>query len=171
MKLPFYTVIGPHFKRNYYFIRQFCGHPFLCISDFYTMVLGILGVAFSVFDIAMILKCGPTLPGYLLKARGDFGKVIDPTLERDLKLIALLVSLEYYLFLIVGVMSKSPVFFLPFLFLYAFIIVMEFVTLFLRLFTDGFNFNKSSLFTSMFVVYNWMCVFCCFWHKMEYCDY
>ncbi|CAH1383082.1 unnamed protein product [Tenebrio molitor] len=95
----------------------------------------------------MILRCGPTLPGYLLKSRGDFGKVIEPTMERDLKLI------------------------LPFLVLYAFIIVMEIATLFLRLFTDGFSFNKSSLFTSMFVVYNWLCVFCCFWHKMEYCDY
>jgi hypothetical protein len=55
----------------------------------------------------MILRCGPTLPGYLLKSRGDFGKVIEPTMERDLKLIALLVSFEYYFFLIVGVLSVS----------------------------------------------------------------
>ncbi|RZC35892.1 uncharacterized protein BDFB_006604 [Asbolus verrucosus] len=171
MKLPFYTIIGPHLKRNYYFIRQFCSHPFLGISDVYTMILGLLGVAFSVFDILMILKCGPTLPGYLVKARADFGKVIAPQMERDLKLIALLTSFEYYFFLIVGVLSKSPIFFLPFLILYAFIIVMEFMTLFLRLFTEGFSLSKSAIFTSMFVVYNWLCVFCCFWHKMEYCDY
>jgi hypothetical protein len=44
MKIPFYSVIGPHLKRNYYFLRQFCSHPFLCISDFYTIILGLLGV-------------------------------------------------------------------------------------------------------------------------------
>ena len=44
MKIPFYSIIGPHLKRNYYFIRHFCSHPFLCISDFYTLILGILGV-------------------------------------------------------------------------------------------------------------------------------
>ncbi|KAJ8956685.1 hypothetical protein NQ318_014040 [Aromia moschata] len=170
MKLPFYTILGPVFKKNHKSIRDLCGCPFLCFSPIYVMILGTLGVILSIFDIVRIIKCGPVLPGYLVRERLKTGKLISPEAERDCKLICLVLSAEYYLFLLIGLSTKNPIFFLPFLILYAVIISLEAIIFFIRAIMEGMEYKKTGLLMSMFMVYNWLSVFCTFARVVTGCD-
>ncbi|KAJ8934021.1 hypothetical protein NQ314_013657 [Rhamnusium bicolor] len=124
----------------------------------------------SIFDIIRIIKCGPVLPGYLWRERLKTGKLVTPEAERDCKLICLVLSSEYYLFLLTGLSTNNPIFFLPFLILYAVIIFLEFLIFFIRAFVEGVDFKKCGLIMSMFMIYNWLSVFCTFSRLMTGCD-
>lgn len=54
-------------------------------------------------DIIRIIRHGSVLPNPLVRPRIQTGKVISPEGERDLKLISLVLSFEYYLLLILAV--------------------------------------------------------------------
>ncbi|CAG9862271.1 unnamed protein product [Phyllotreta striolata] len=170
MKVPFYTVIGPLLKKNHRHIKFFCEKPIFSFSPFYVLVLGILGAFLSIYDILRIIKCGPTLPGFLWRERLKNCSLVAPEVERDFKLICLVLSAEYYMFLLTGLATGNPIFFLPFLCLYAGIILMESSIFLMRAFLEGLDFNKSSLVMSMFMVYNWLSVFCTFCRHMTGCD-
>ncbi|CAH0563472.1 unnamed protein product [Brassicogethes aeneus] len=170
MKLPFHTLLGPVLKNNHRHIKEFCANPGLTFSPLYVGVLSVLGMVLSVFDMLRIINCGPTLPGYLWKTKSKPGKLISPETERDFKLICLVWSFEYYASLLVGLFTNNPIFFLPFLLLYALIVFLEFMIYCMRVFTDGINFSKTSLIMSMFMIYNWMTVFCTFIHTTTKCD-
>lgn len=144
----------------------------------------------SIFDIVRIIKCGPVLPGYLWRERLKTGKLVTPEAERDCKLICLVLSSEYYLFLLVGLSTvdkifgllhdsselmiilfqNNPIFFLPFLVLYATIIFLESLIFFIRAFVEGIDFKKCGLIMSLFMIYNWLSVFCTFARAMTACD-
>lgn len=170
MKIPFHTFLGPLLRRNHKNISVVCAHPSLKFAPFYVGFLGILGVLLSIFDIVRIIKCGPVLPGYLWRERLKTGTVITPEAERDCKLICLVLSTEYYCFLLVGLATNNPIFFLPFLLLYAAIILMESIIFFVKSFVEGIDFKKSGLIMSMFMMYNWISVFCTFCRIMTGCD-
>lgn len=78
------------------------------LSLFYFSLFQIL----SIFDIIRIIKCGPVLPGYLWRERLKTGTIVTPEAERDCKLICLVLSSEYYLFLLVG-LSTVKVLLIP----------------------------------------------------------
>ncbi|XP_050308444.1 uncharacterized protein LOC126744899 [Anthonomus grandis grandis] len=171
MKIPFHTVVGPLLRRNKHYINTVCSHPALGIAPLYVGVLGILGVILSIFDIYRIIKCGPILPGYLYRERTTkHGKVISPEAERDCKLISLVLSAEYYFFLLTGIATNNPIFFMPFIGLYAVIITLEFIVFVTRTFVDGFNIQKKALFMTLFMMYNWAAVACTFARSMSCCD-
>ncbi|XP_030751943.1 uncharacterized protein LOC115879315 [Sitophilus oryzae] len=170
MKIPFYTVIGPLVRKNKVFVNNICSNPALAIAPIYVGVLGILGVGLSLFDILRIIKCGPTLPRYLSRERIKNEKIITAEAERDFKLICLVLSTEYYLFLLIGLFTDNPIFFMPFLCLYTVIILLEIVVFITRIFLDGFHFQKRQIIMTGFMVYNWLSVFCTFARSMSCCD-
>ncbi|ENN73950.1 hypothetical protein D910_11462 [Dendroctonus ponderosae] len=170
MKIPFYTVIGPLLRRNKNYVNTVCGHPVLAFAPFYVGILGFLGVILSAFDIWRIIKCGPVLPGYLWRERLKSGKIIAPEAERDCKLISLVLSVEYYCFLLVGLLTNNPIFYMPFLALYALIISLEFIVFVSRAFVDGLDFQKKTLIMTIFMMYNWSAVACTFARSMSCCD-
>ncbi|XP_056641569.1 uncharacterized protein LOC130448304 [Diorhabda sublineata] len=170
MKLPFHTFIGPVLKKNHKSIKSLCAHPTLSFSPIYVFILGILGMVLSIFDIIRIIKCGSVLPGYLWRERLKKGAIVVPEVERDLKLICLVLSTEYYSFLLIGVLTGNPIFLLPFMILYAVIIMMESFIFLMKAFAEGIDMKKSSLVMSMFMMYNWMSVFCTFCRQMTGCD-
>ncbi|KAJ8922947.1 hypothetical protein NQ315_001493 [Exocentrus adspersus] len=170
MKLPFHTILGPVFKRNHKNIKLLCSHSALHFSPIYVAILGVLGVVLSIFDIVRIIKCGPVLPGFLWRERLKTGKLVTPEAERDCKLICLVLSSEYYLFLLVGLSTNNPIFFLPFLVLYAAIIFLETLIFFIRAFVEGIDLKKCGLIMSLFMIYNWLAVFCTFARSMTACD-
>lgn len=139
-------------------------------------------------DIIRIIKAGSVLPNSLWRARIQSGKIISPEGERDLKLISLVFSFEYYSLLVLAVLmvsfkevlatryaaflfQRSPVLFMPWLLLYTFIIMIEFVNFFVRLFLMGINFSKHNLILSIFIVYNWLAIFCAFIRMLGICDF
>lgn len=65
--------------------------------------------------------------------------------------------------------QKNPTLFMPWLMLYTFMIALEFLNFFLRLFLLGVNFSKHSLVLSMFVAYNWLAAFCAFGRMLGVC--
>ncbi|XP_023015607.1 uncharacterized protein [Leptinotarsa decemlineata] len=170
MKIPFHTLLGPLLKRNHKTIKVFCAHPALRFAPFYVAILGILGVILSIFDIVRIIKCGPVLPGFLWRERLKSGTFITPEAERDAKLICLVLSAEYYFFLLVGLLTGNPIFFLPFLLLYSVIILLEAFIFVIKAFVEGIDFKKYGLVMSMFMIYNWMSVFCVFCRMVTGCD-
>ncbi|XP_018575354.1 uncharacterized protein LOC108914119 [Anoplophora glabripennis] len=170
MKLPFHTILGPIFRKNQKNIKILCGYPALQFAPIYVAILGVLGVILSIFDIVRIIRCGPVLPGYLWRERLKAGKLVTPEAERDCKLVCLVLSSEYYLFLLVGLSTNNPIFFLPFLMLYAVIIFLELLIFFIRAFVEGIDFKKCGLIMSLFMVYNWLSVFCTFARAMTACD-
>ncbi|KAG5876631.1 hypothetical protein JTB14_005047 [Gonioctena quinquepunctata] len=170
MKIPFHTILGPLLKKNQKTIKTFCAHPSLRFSPFYVAILGVLGVILSVFDIIRIIRCGPLLPGFLWRDRLKNITLVTPEVERDCKLICLVLSSEYYLFLIVGLSTSNPIFFLPFLLLYAVIIFLEAFIFVTKAFVEGIDFKKYGLVMSMFMIYNWISVFCVFCRMVTGCD-
>lgn len=58
-------------------------------------------------DIVRIIRSGPVLPNTLWRSRIQTGKVITPEGERDLKLMSLVLSFEYYVLLIFAVAMVS----------------------------------------------------------------
>lgn len=58
-------------------------------------------------DIVRIIRCGSVLPCTLWRSRIETGKVISPEGERDVKLISLVLSFEYYVLLILAVLMVS----------------------------------------------------------------
>ncbi|CAH1973834.1 unnamed protein product [Acanthoscelides obtectus] len=170
MKLPFNSFLGPVLKKNQKSIQRLCGVLPFHVSHIYVGILGVLGVALSLFDIIRIVKCGPVLPGYLWRERLKTGTLVPAEVERDCKLICLVLSLEYYCFLLVGLLTNSPIFFLPFMILYAVMVVMESVIFFVRAFVGGLDYKRSGLIMSMFMTYNWLSVFCTFCRAMNRCD-
>lgn len=58
-------------------------------------------------DIVRIIKCGPVLPNSLWRSRIQTGKIISPEGERDLKLMSLVLSFEYYVLLVFAVIMVS----------------------------------------------------------------
>ncbi|KAL3273641.1 hypothetical protein HHI36_015071 [Cryptolaemus montrouzieri] len=170
MKIPFYSILGPLIRSNQKSIRPICAHPLMAYSHMYTGLLGFIGMILSLVDIVRIIKCGPILPGYMWRSRIKNSKLANPELERDLKLIFLSISLEYYIFLILGCLTQNAVLFLPFLCLYAFIILMEGLIFFMFLFVKCVNLSKINMAMIAFVVYNWMAVFCAFQGCLRYCD-
>lgn len=58
-------------------------------------------------DMVRIIKSGPVLPNSLWRSRIQAGKVITPQGERDLKLISLVLSFEYYMLLVFAVIMVS----------------------------------------------------------------
>ncbi|XP_066145640.1 uncharacterized protein [Euwallacea fornicatus] len=170
MKIPFYTVIGPILQKNKLYINYLCVHPAMTFAPVYVAALGVLGVVLNAFDIYRIIKCGSVLPGYIWKERLKKGKIIAPEAERDCKLISLVLSLEYYLFLLLGLLTNNPIFYMPFLALYALIISLELVIFIARIFVDGFNLQKKTLIITIFMIYNWLSVVCTFARLISYCD-
>lgn len=117
------------------------------------------------------------------------GKIITPEAERDFKLISLVLSMEYYFFLLIGLLTVSAptrnhltilnkavnfqnnsIFYMPFLGLYALIISLEFVVFLTRMFIDGLNLRKRALLMTIFMMYNWSSVACTFARSMSCCD-
>lgn len=85
--------------------KVLCSCPLLNLSSTYTVILGIIGVLLSLFDIYRIIQAGSILPYPLVRQRLQTGKLVSPECERDLKLISLVLSLEYYCLLIFGVLN------------------------------------------------------------------
>ncbi|XP_019868095.1 uncharacterized protein LOC109596935 [Aethina tumida] len=168
MKLPFHTVLGPMLKTNIKPIKSLCRYPLLRFSPIYVGCLGIVGLILSVFDIIRIIHCGPILPGYL--RRSKIGTLITPQMERDFKLICLVWSFEYYSLLLIGLLTQNPIFFLPFLILYAAIVLLELAIFAMRILCDGICFSKTTLIMSVFMIFNWFSVFCTFFQSMTRCD-
>ncbi|KAL1494086.1 hypothetical protein ABEB36_009739 [Hypothenemus hampei] len=169
MKIPFYTFLGPLIKRRKFLINTFCSHPVLSFVPIYVWILGVLGVILSIFDIWRIIKCGSVLPGYLWRERMK-RNVITPEAQRDCKLICLVLSVEYYFFLIVGLVTNNPIFYMPFLILYAIIITLEVIVFFSRVFADGLCLRKRTFLMTILMLYNWSSVACTFARSMSCCD-
>lgn len=77
---------------------------FACI---FQLILSRTFQILSLMDIVRIIKYGSVLPNTLWRARIETGKVISPEGERDMKLISLVLSFEYYVLLIFGVVMVS----------------------------------------------------------------
>ncbi|KAF7278670.1 hypothetical protein GWI33_008119 [Rhynchophorus ferrugineus] len=170
MKIPFYTAIGPLLKKNKIFINKICSSSAFAFAPIYVGVLGFLGVILSLFDILRIVKCGPVLPRYLSRERLKSDKLVTAEAERDCKLICLVLSTEYYLFLLIGLLTENPIFFMPFLCLYTLIISLEIIIYATKLYLKGFTFEKRGLIMTVLMTYNWLSVLCAFARLMSCCD-
>ncbi|KAF2898187.1 hypothetical protein ILUMI_07991 [Ignelater luminosus] len=161
-KYPFQNLLVPLIHRHGKTLKNTCSFPILNICSAYAGLLGVFGMGLSLFDIVRVVKCGSVLPYSLLRPRIKAGKIVTAECERDLKLISLVLSLEYYFFLIVGSLTENPTLFIPWLILYAFIITTEFIVFLCRLFVEGYKVSKHGLLLSMFIIYNWLTIFCIF---------
>lgn len=125
MKIDVRYIFGNTLRRNYKPLRKFCSYPLLSVSSTYAGVLGFVGVVktrsiscafqltyvrfqlLSFYDIIRIIRCGSVLPCSLWRSRIKPGKLVSAECERDLKLVSLVLSLEYYLLLICGSLTVS----------------------------------------------------------------
>ncbi|XP_060522380.1 uncharacterized protein LOC132699592 [Cylas formicarius] len=171
MKIPFHSVLGPVLTKNKMHINKICSHPIFGFVPVYVGALGIIGVVLSIFDIIRIIRCGSILPGYLWRERIKNGQFISPEVERDCKMISLVISTEYYLFLLVGLVTNNPVFYMPYLALYSLIITLEVIIFLTKVFVDGVDFKKCGLVMSLFMVFNWTSVFCTLARSTSCCDF
>ncbi|CAG9774039.1 unnamed protein product [Ceutorhynchus assimilis] len=169
MKIPFYTLLGPLIEKNKHPLITICSHPLLSFSQFHVAILGIAGMILSVFDTWRIIRCGHILPDYLHKEGLKKGKIISAEAERDCKLISLVLSTEYYFFLLVGLATNNPVFYMPFLVLNALIILSEPAIFLTEMAIGGFNLKKRTL-VNLIIIYNWLNVACSFAKSLSHCD-
>ncbi|XP_022914007.1 uncharacterized protein [Onthophagus taurus] len=160
-----YFFYRPFKKRTV--VGKICALPWFQSTESYVVALGLLGVILSAIDLLRVLKAGRTLPCVLWRARLRTGSVVTPEMERDLKLLTLILSLEFYGLLIIGMTWKNYEYFLPLLYYYGIVIVSEFAVLFLKMYSVGFELRKHQLLNSMFVVYNWIVVYCVYQHDFD----
>lgn len=107
MKHPFSRILSGELRKNERAFKVLCDCPMLNLSSTYAIILGIIGVGLSLFDIVRIIKAGSVLPYPLVRQRIQSGKIVSPECERDLKLISLVLSFEYYCLLVFGVINVS----------------------------------------------------------------
>ncbi|XP_066140819.1 uncharacterized protein [Euwallacea fornicatus] len=169
MKIPFYTVIGPMLRKYKLTINHVCVHPLLTFAPIYVGVLGVLGVVLSAFDIYRIVKYGSVLPSYMWKGGPSKEKFTTSEAERNCKLVSLVLSVEYYLLLLLGFFTNSSIFYMPFLVLYPLIIFLDIIVFITSMFVDGFNLPKKALIMTMFMIYNWSSAACTFARSMSCC--
>lgn len=133
-----------------------------------------------------IIRFGSVLPCALKRARVMPGRVVSPECERDLKLICLVLSLEYYSMLVVGafyvrelnenlttkstncLFQHNPSLYLPWLFLYSIIIFVEFFIFMSNIFKEGLVIRKSAILMTTLIIFNWLSIFCAFLRIVEY---
>ncbi|XP_066253952.1 uncharacterized protein [Euwallacea similis] len=169
MKIPFYTVIEPILRKNKLSINHVCVHPSLTFAPIYVGVLGVLGVVLSAFDIYRIIKYGSVVPSYFWKEGLNKEKFITSEAEKNCKLVSLVLSVEYYLFLLLGLFTNSPIFYMPFLVIYPLIILLDIAVFITSMFVDGFNLQRKALIMTIFMIYNWSSVACIFARSMSCC--
>ncbi|KAF5302085.1 hypothetical protein FQR65_LT08635 [Abscondita terminalis] len=116
----------------------------------------------SFYDIIKLVQYGELLCSCIYRGKTD--KIMKPSHERDFKLINLVLSFEYYTLIVFGTALKKPALFVPWLTLYAFIIMGDVLVFVVHLFNEGCNFDKNFLSSGMLLVYNWLAIFCLFFH-------
>ncbi|GJQ71875.1 hypothetical protein Trydic_g2988 [Trypoxylus dichotomus] len=151
------------------FITRLCTCRLFNTSKAYIVALSVLGVVLSIFDLYRILRSGSTLPCALWRARIKTGRVVSPECERDLKIVGLVFSVEYYGLLLYGVATNNPIYFLPILYFYAVIIVVEFLVFILRMYINGLDLDKEHLLAAMFIIFRWIIVYC-HYHEDDLCS-
>ncbi|KAK4874195.1 hypothetical protein RN001_013555 [Aquatica leii] len=122
----------------------------------------------SLYDIINVVKDGQSSPNKFSETQEEGPKFLKSTHERDFKLINLVLSFEYYTLIVVGAGLRKPGLLVPWLTLYAFIIIGDIIVFFVQLCNDGCNFDKNFLCSGILLAYNWLAVFCLFLHiKMD----
>ncbi|XP_069685039.1 uncharacterized protein [Periplaneta americana] len=171
MKLPFYTLIGPALKKYSKFYNRVCA-PRMFGYDFFVIFMGILGALASLTDIVRIVQGGSTLSENLWRSRCQRGsEVVSAEVERDMKLMVSILSVEHYILLIFGAITKNPVLLLPWLALEILVIMLEILLFVLKLLTEGIHMNRSQIIVTVIMIHNWLHVFCLFRTFLTSCDY
>ncbi|KAK5641428.1 hypothetical protein RI129_009975 [Pyrocoelia pectoralis] len=162
----FPSVINPFtrsYRRNQKAVRKACRFPLFDLCNFYGVIFGLFGMGVCLYDILNIVQCGRTLPCSCSRGKIDFHlKFLTPEHERDCKLINLVLSFQCYALLVYGTTMKRPNLFLPWLTLYALVIIGDIFVFTMQLFTEGCDFEKRFLSSSLILVYNWLVIFCLF---------
>lgn len=164
---PFYYMTSS-WQESYRTVKKICFCRFVDVCPFYALVLGILGLGTSLFDIVRLVQCNSTLfsNSKVCKNR-EVHKLLNPKHERDLKLMSLVLSAEHYFLLFFGSFTQNSSLLIPWLLLYAFLILVEFGTLVYRLFVEGITANKHNLALSIFMTYNWISIYCLYFRLLN----
>ncbi|XP_065172775.1 uncharacterized protein [Atheta coriaria] len=143
------------------FISGFCRSGILAYSEGYAIILGIVGSVMCANDIRKIIDMGCNLPCHLHRVRKYLWSSLTNHQYRDMKLAATAFSFEYYLMLVFGSIIGSEVFLVPWLIFDAFYLIFEFATTILSIIYGDHVISKPKHFLiSMFMIYNWLAIFC-----------
>ncbi|XP_026470747.1 uncharacterized protein LOC113375008 [Ctenocephalides felis] len=170
MRAPLKNLWGPHFKRHHKFYRRLCTLQPFNWGSWTVMCIGTLGFYLTFLDIRRLLNGGPTLPRNLWRYRTEYQTVLAPELERDLKLMTSVVMLEYYMLMVIGVVTNNVVMYMPWLMIELVVMICELLTCCLSLFTDGLRADTSVLLVTVGMICNWLIVFCSFRKGLMICD-
>nr|CAD7445849.1 unnamed protein product [Timema bartmani] len=93
-----------------------------------------------------------------------------PVLQKDIKLIASVLALEHYTFLITGVFIANPSLFLPYLMMQAFMVLVQGVVFIILVIDCGIHLSRMELLYSVSMVHSLVQAFCLFRAYLSYCD-
>ncbi|XP_058796547.1 uncharacterized protein LOC131667254 [Phymastichus coffea] len=155
-------------------------------SSLYVTVIGLIGTAVTAFNVMRIVNrkpepdypADPTRPSRVRAAgplpaaapprrRGIFNRAADSVavpeeVERDLKLMTSILSIEHYTLIMLGALTDYPMLHAPWLLMQLCVIAVELLVFLVRLFLEGLHVSRDEVLLSMLNLHNWMQVFCLF---------
>nr|CAD7415879.1 unnamed protein product [Timema poppensis] len=139
----------PLFQRHSHLFNSVCtlkgGHYYI------VTLLALVGWVVALADVLRLLLGGPTLVDELLRRRRAvhirLGKWMTsrPVLQKDIKLIASVLAIEHYTFLIAGVFIANPSLFLPYLMMQAFMVLVQGVVFIIMVIDCGVHLSRMEL--------------------------
>ncbi|XP_018405572.1 PREDICTED: uncharacterized protein LOC108781940 [Cyphomyrmex costatus] len=127
-------------------------------SSLYVIVLGLIGTVVTAFDIICTINC--KIPRMSSRRRNN--QEVPFTVERDLKLMTSILGIEHYTLIMLGAITEYPMLHTPWLLMQLCVIIVEIIVFFVRFFLDGLHIKRNEILQAMFILYNWLQVFCLF---------
>ncbi|KAL0122989.1 hypothetical protein PUN28_007558 [Cardiocondyla obscurior] len=84
------------------------------------------------------------------------------TIERDLKLMTSILGIEHYTLIMLGAITEYPMLHTPWLLMQLCVIIVEIIVFSVRFFLDGLHVKRNEIFQAVFILFNWLQVFCLF---------
>ncbi|XP_011641806.1 uncharacterized protein LOC105430134 [Pogonomyrmex barbatus] len=89
------------------------------------------------------------------------------TIERDLKLMTSILGIEHYTLIMLGAITEYPMLHTPWLLMQLCVIIVEIIVFFVRFFLDGLHVKRNEILQAIFILHNWLQVFCLFHQQVR----
>ncbi|KAK9500877.1 hypothetical protein O3M35_002050 [Rhynocoris fuscipes] len=166
MKIPFSDFLGPYLRKYDWEIQGICA-PCLFGSTLYVTTLSLVALILTMMDLMYLVRRDTITPCFLR----SLNPKICPSLTKNLKIFSSGVNFVLYLMMGLGGFFEQGVMMMPYLTLQLINITLFFVLLIMACISRFNLLRKMALLVFVFMIHNWVHVFCCFRNLIRYHDF